>query len=158
VDPPPSPTAAGPPRSWPGLVSASPSFLSPPSFSFLGGGGGEGVPLEISAAEFTHAKIIPGYPSWVTHWQVTLTIRSDSGGATKEVPLSRQRLTFNPVTSQLCKRVSLGGEEEGLGEPTGKVGYIRVATFSKQTTENVKAALHQLQAEGANRCLSQDKA
>ncbi len=86
--------------------------------------------------------------------QVTLTIRSDDSGATRDVPLSRQRLTFNPVTSQLCKKVALGGEaEEGeaAAEPTGKVGYIRVATFSKQTTENVKAAIHQLQSEGANR-------
>jgi len=85
--------------------------------------------------------------------QVTLTIRSQEGGETKELPLARQRLTFNPVTSQLCKKVALGQEGEGSGgEASGKVGYIRVATFSKQTTDNVKAALHQLQAEGANRC------
>lgn len=70
----------------------------------------------------------------------------------KDYVLSRQRLTFNPVTSQLCKKVSLGSDEAGLATtPSGKVGYIRVATFSKQTTDNVKTALHQLQAEGADR-------
>lgn len=84
--------------------------------------------------------------------QVTLTIRPHDGGAEKEVILSRQRLTFNPVTSQLCKKVSLGSNSDGsASDPVGKVGYIRVATFSKQTTDNVKTALHQLQAEGADR-------
>ena len=86
--------------------------------------------------------------------QVTLTIRPHSGGPARDVQLSRERLTFNPVSSQVCRRVGPGPSANGSSsgaEGDGKVGYIRVATFSKQTTENVKAAIHQLQSEGASR-------
>ena len=68
--------------------------------------------------------------------------------------LSRERLTFNPVSSQVCRRGGPGPSADGSGSGAGtdgKVGYIRIATFSKQTTENVKAAIHQLQSEGASR-------
>ena len=85
---------------------------------------------------------------------MTLTIRPHSGGPARDVQLSRERLTFNPVSSQVCRRTGPGPSASGgssVAEGDGKVGYIRVATFSKQTTENVKAAIHQLQSEGASR-------
>jgi len=40
-----------------------------------------------------------------------------------------------------------GGARSG-----GKLGYIRVSTFNKQTSEGVRAALEQLHAGGAERC------
>ena len=86
--------------------------------------------------------------------QVTLQIQPQSSETQKNVQLQRQRLTFNPVSSQVCRRVPQEPRDASSdGSPTtdGTVGYIRIATFSKQTTEGVKAALHQLQAEGATR-------
>ena len=87
---------------------------------------------------------------WV---QVTLMIQPHDKQEQRKVTLTRQRINFNPVSSQLCKRVPFaGGAAAGDGaEEEGKLGYIRVATFSKQTTENVKSAIHQLQSEGASR-------
>ena len=82
------------------------------------------------------------------HLQVTLTIQADKDSEPREVQLQRQRIINNPVSSQLCQKVPLS--ESDQPESFGKVGYIRVATFSKQTTENVKVALHKLQAEKAN--------
>ena len=36
-------------------------------------------------------------------------------------------------------------------DASGKLAYVRVATFNKQTTESAKAALRQLKADGATR-------
>ena len=90
--------------------------------------------------------------------------------AMREVALTRQKISFNPVSPQLCAGVSpslLAGRGSGGGAPhprpadpgsngaaaggAGKLGYIRVATFSKQTGEGVRAALEQLRAGGAER-------
>lgn len=88
--------------------------------------------------------------------QVTLRIQPHDGGPEREVQLIRQRLTFNPVSSQVCKKVPWGaralpGGESAPDEGESTLGYIRVATFSKQTTENIKAALQLMQSEGADR-------
>ena len=39
----------------------------------------------------------------------------------------------------------------GPKDASGKLAYVRVATFNKQTTESAKAALRQLKADGATR-------
>lgn len=91
--------------------------------------------------------------------QVTLSIQPHDGSEEREVQLQRQRLTVNPVSHQFCKRVPWGlpdapnvaEADSSSSVADSNVGYIRVATFSKQTTEGVKAALHQLQSEGASR-------
>jgi len=106
--------------------------------------------------------------------QVRLTVRPYQQSATREVPLTRQKIAFNPVSPQLCAGVSpsvvAGGPAgsgargaqmpnpaspalngNGAGSGSGKLGYIRVATFSKQTGEGVRAALEQLRAGGAER-------
>jgi len=111
--------------------------------------------------------------------QVVLTVRPYRQPAAREVPLVRQKIAFNPVSPQLCAAVSptlvagggaaaaRGGPEPGAGAADaapaaaaagggarsgGKLGYIRVSTFNKQTGEGVRAALEQLRAGGAERC------
>lgn len=105
------------------------------------------------------------------HAQVVLRVRPYQQSATRDVALTRQKISFNPVSPQLCAGVSpslLAGRGSGAGalnprpaDPgsngaaagaAGKLGYIRVATFSKQTGEGVRAALEQLRAGGAERC------
>ena len=39
----------------------------------------------------------------------------------------------------------------GPKDASGKLAYVRVATFNKQTTESAKTALRQLKADGATR-------
>ena len=103
--------------------------------------------------------------------QVVLRVRPYQQSATREVALTRQKISFNPVSPQLCADASpslLAGRGSGGGAPNpmpadagsngaaaggaGKLGYIRVATFSKQTGDGVRAALEQLRAGGAERC------
>ena len=48
----------------------------------------------------------------------------------------------------MCGPVS---DTVGPSEASGKLAYVRVATFNKQTTENAKAAFRQLKADGASR-------
>ena len=66
--------------------------------------------------------------------EVRLTVQPRGSGEQRQLALSRRQVKFNPVSSQLC---SGGG-----GPPTG---YIRVGTFSRQTVENLQAALRSLQ-------------
>lgn len=60
--------------------------------------------------------------------------------------LQRERITINPVSSVLCPASSAG---VAPGAAAAKVGYIRVATFSKQTPEGVRAAIEQLKVRRA---------
>ncbi|KAK9806765.1 hypothetical protein WJX72_001801 [[Myrmecia] bisecta] len=76
--------------------------------------------------------------------EVKLTIIPHGGTNPRELTLTRQRIAFNPVTSQLCKGSSAAAT-------ASNIGYIRVAVFSKQTAENVRAAIKALQSEGAER-------
>ena len=78
--------------------------------------------------------------------QVTLDVASDSQSSV--VKLTRERIALKPVSSQMCGPVS---DAVGPAEASGKLAYVRVATFNKQTTENAKAAFRQLKAEGASR-------
>ena len=73
--------------------------------------------------------------------------------------LKREKIKINPVTSQLCSSPSNSISETGQSEEppaisTGKIGYIRVSTFSKQTPENARSALQKLKADGADRSAS----
>lgn len=78
--------------------------------------------------------------------QVTLDVSSKN--KVRTVKLTRQRITLKPVTWQMCGSAgSAGGPPDALG----KLAYVRVATFNKQTTESAKAALRQLKADGATR-------
>ncbi|KAK9905938.1 hypothetical protein WJX75_009244 [Coccomyxa subellipsoidea] len=87
--------------------------------------------------------------------EVTLTIRKHGEEATKQVTLVREKINFNPVSSQLCGSASASAASGGAGEAasssgSGRVGYIRVATFSKQTAENARSAIEKLKSEGAD--------
>lgn len=69
----------------------------------------------------------------------------------------REKINFNPVSSLLCGSASASAASDGAGEAasssgSGRVGYIRVATFSKQTAENARSAIQKLKSEGADRC------
>ena len=91
--------------------------------------------------------------------QVTLTIRSHGQQSTKEVTMTRERITFNPVSSQLCSTnnsAAAAAAPDGDGAAAAaaggsKIGYIRLATFSKQTPENTRSAIQKLKSQGADR-------
>ncbi|CAL8471979.1 g11521 [Coccomyxa elongata] len=88
--------------------------------------------------------------------EVKLTIRKHGQASTKDLTLVREKIKFNPVSSRLCDGVSSSSaapSEAGAASPSGdgKVGYIRVATFSKQTPENTRSAIQKLKSEGADR-------
>lgn len=88
--------------------------------------------------------------------QVTLTIRPHGQQSTKQVALTREKITFDPVSSQLCSSSGSSSSADGNGSSaaspgSGKTGYIRLATFSKQTPENTRAAIQKLKLQGADR-------
>ena len=66
---------------------------------------------------------------------MALTVQPRGSSELRNLTLSRRKVKFNPVSSQLC-----GG---GGGVPL--TGYIRVGTFSRQTVENLQAAIRSLQ-------------
>ena len=70
--------------------------------------------------------------------QVTLALQPHGQSGTKEVTLTREKIEFNPVTSQLCASVSPSALASS-SEASGKLGYIRLATFNKQTPERARA-------------------
>ena len=80
--------------------------------------------------------------------EVTLQVNPRVGGPTKDVLLTRKPIKINPVDSAVC---STSGKYIADGEVDSKLGYIRVATFSKQTVEKVQDALTSLKAAGAGR-------
>ena len=84
--------------------------------------------------------------------QVTLDVASDS--QSNVVKLTRERIALKPVSFQMCGPVS---DTVGPAEASGKLAYVRVATFNKQTTENAKAAFRQLKADGASRYAMPDQ-
>lgn len=79
--------------------------------------------------------------------QVTLALQPHGQNGTREVTLTREKIDFNPVSSQLCSSSSSDGSSSN-----GKTGYIRLATFNKQTPERARTALQKLKADGADRC------
>ena len=89
--------------------------------------------------------------------QVVLKLKPHSGEGLREVTLKREKIKINPVTSQLCGSASRAvteaapSAEAPAADGAGKIGYIRVATFSKQTPDSARAALQKLKADGADR-------
>jgi C-terminal processing protease CtpA/Prc len=89
--------------------------------------------------------------------QVVLKLQPHSGKGVREVKLKREKIKINPVTSQLCGSASqavteaASSTEAPAAGGAGKIGYIRVATFSKQTPESARTALQNLKADGADR-------
>ena len=95
--------------------------------------------------------------------QVTLTIQPHSsakGASANTVILARQRITAETVTRRLCEPLSrtapiLAAKGKKGAESSGpdslRLGYIRVANFSKTTTDSVREALKGLKKEGADR-------
>ena len=88
--------------------------------------------------------------------QVVLKLQPHGQEDLQEVTLKREKIKINPVTSQLCSSPSSSvSETSQSAEPpdasTGKIGYIRMATFSKQTPDNARSALQKLKADGADR-------
>ena len=80
--------------------------------------------------------------------QVTLALLTPSQSSTREVTLTREKIANAPVSHQLCSSVS---NSVGPASTSGKLGFVRIATFNKQTTESAKAAFRQLKADGASR-------
>ncbi|KAL0021799.1 hypothetical protein WJX77_001884 [Trebouxia sp. C0004] len=78
--------------------------------------------------------------------QVTLDVASDSQSSV--LKLTRERIALKPVSFQMCGPVS---DVVGPAAASGKLAYVRVATFNKQTTESAKAAFRRLKADGASR-------
>lgn len=79
-------------------------------------------------------------PQLVPIPQVTLAVQPANGGGRRDVTLTRQPIQYQPVTSELCR--GGGGGADGSTPP---LGYIRVATFSKQTPDAVRDAIRSLQ-------------
>lgn len=81
-----------------------------------------------------------------TYAQVVLDVASKYQSSM--VKLKRERIALKPVSSQMCESVS---HSVGPADASGKLAYVRVATFNKQTTGDAKAAFRQLKADGATR-------
>ncbi|KAG7674593.1 putative C-terminal processing peptidase, chloroplastic [Nannochloris sp. 'desiccata'] len=81
--------------------------------------------------------------------EVVLTLKARGAtGTVKDVKLTRQPIKINPVDSAIC---TTSGNYAPNAAPTSKLGYIRIATFSKQTVEKFEAALASLKTEGVDR-------
>ena len=67
-----------------------------------------------------------------------LKVENFKGGKERLVSLIRRKIRINPVSYALCSpaSASLGGNSEG-----GKVGYVRLATFNKNTADATREAL-----------------
>ena len=77
---------------------------------------------------------------------VTLRVRSHSGSkAIKNMNLTREIISLNPVDEGLCQFVKSNESNTGLKK---KMGYIRVATFNKQTSLKFREALDELKGQG----------
>ncbi|XP_074269087.1 carboxyl-terminal-processing peptidase 2, chloroplastic-like [Silene latifolia] len=71
---------------------------------------------------------------------VELTIRSR--GELKNVVLKREKVTLNPVKSRLCEIRS--------AKDTAKVGYIKLTSFTQNSSAAVKEAIETLQSKNVN--------
>ncbi|KAK9664748.1 hypothetical protein RND81_14G065000 [Saponaria officinalis] len=72
---------------------------------------------------------------------VELTIRSR--GEVKNVALMRERITLNPVKSKLC-------EIRGSTKDATKVGYIKLTSFTQNSSTAVREAIETLRSKNVN--------
>ncbi|EXB95962.1 Carboxyl-terminal-processing protease [Morus notabilis] len=72
---------------------------------------------------------------------VKLTIRS--GPEIKNLDLVREKVSFNPVKSRLCKL-------SGSGKDSSKIGYIKLTSFNQNASGAVKEAIDTLRKSGVN--------
>ncbi|KAL9237729.1 hypothetical protein vseg_012243 [Gypsophila vaccaria] len=72
---------------------------------------------------------------------VELTIRSR--GEIKNVALMRERITLNPVKSKLC-------EIRGSTKDAAKVGYIKLTSFTQNSSTAVREAIETLRSKNVN--------
>lgn len=77
---------------------------------------------------------------------VTLGITRQGVQGEIEVPLVRSKITIQTVKSQ--KR-DASGHWDFMIDPERKIGYIRVSNFMENTTRELRAALSELEARGA---------
>ncbi|KAL9266804.1 Carboxyl-terminal-processing peptidase 2, chloroplastic-like protein [Drosera capensis] len=83
------------------------------------------------------ADILQG-PEWSS---VELTVRS--GSEIKRLTLIRERIALNPVKSRFCEVMS-------SGKDTARVGYIKLASFSKNASGAVREAVETLRSHNVN--------
>lgn len=83
--------------------------------------------------------------------QVTLALLTNGRSSNRQVTMTREKIAYVPVSHQMCPSVS---STVGPADANGKLGFVRISTFNKQTTESAKAAFRQLKADGATRCNS----
>lgn len=72
---------------------------------------------------------------------VELTIRS--GSEIKNLALTREKVSLNPVTSRLC-------EVPGSGKDTPRIGYIKLTSFNQRASGAVKEAIGTLRSNNVN--------
>lgn len=81
--------------------------------------------------------------------EVALKVKPHQGGSVKELKLARVPITVDPVDSALCSSSGLlTGSPENSSD---KLGYVRIATFSKQTAAKTRDAIITLDKAGAKR-------
>lgn len=80
--------------------------------------------------------------------EVQLLVQPVAGGAPRTVTLIRALIKLNPVSYAMCGPVDAG---VGSGAEGGRLGYIKVATFNKNTYAATQQALLKLKEEGAER-------
>eukprot|EP00983_Pelagomonas_calceolata_P024282 764995-Pelagomonas_calceolata.AAC.2 len=88
--------------------------------------------------------------------QAELQVRSSDSPEIKTYNISRLRVTLNPVTYAACSAVSpsVGGISNGSnsqGDNDGKLGYMRVTTFSSKTVGAFQDALQDLRSKVGGR-------
>lgn len=75
--------------------------------------------------------------------EVQLKVMPAAGGPPRTLTLRRTPLTINPVDSALCSGASAlgsgGSATSSSGSGDQKLGYIRIATFSKQTADKASS-------------------
>ncbi|KAJ0793312.1 putative processing peptidase [Helianthus annuus] len=70
--------------------------------------------------------------------EVQLKIRS--GSDIKQLSLTRENISINPVKSRVC-------ETPGLGKAASKIGYIKLTSFNQNASAAVKEAIETLRRE-----------
>lgn len=73
--------------------------------------------------------------------EVQLKIRS--GPEIKQLSLTRENISLNPVRSRVC-------ETPGMGKGTSKIGYIKLSSFNQNASAAVKEAIETLRRDNVD--------